>query len=188
MSCVACGLPVVDLPGQTAMLQPYLSEADVPPGDTAGAWHLSCLAAAPVAEQWGRAQVHSFVEVRGFEPVARGPEWTVFDNPRTGDRLALSRLGATLPLRGRGIHPVPLGLRVIELEYWLEVGPARRRGHPGRKVRGSNPVGRTTCKDRSARLAYHTGQNERPGRRAIRPGRFAHRLLTSVPGLTPALG
>ncbi|GIH05398.1 hypothetical protein Rhe02_34650 [Rhizocola hellebori] len=120
MSCLACGLPVLDLPGQTVMLQPYMSVAGVPPVDTAGAWHLSCLAMEPVAMQWGLAHVNSFVEVRRFDPVARIPGWTVVDNPRTGDRLALGELGAVLTVRGLGIHSDAVGLRVTELEYWLE--------------------------------------------------------------------
>lgn len=120
LSCVACGLPVLDLPGQAVVLQPYLSEAGIPPVDTAGEWHLSCLSTVPVAEQWGRAHLHSFVEVRGFDLVARTPEWTVVDNQRTGDRLALGRLGAVLALRGRGIRWLPVGLRVTSREYWLE--------------------------------------------------------------------
>lgn len=102
------------------MLQPYVSVAGVPPIATAGEWHLSCLAAQPVAEQWGRAHQHSFVEVRHFEPVARTPQWTVVDNARSGDRLALGQFGAILSLRGRGIQPVPAGLRVTVFEYWLE--------------------------------------------------------------------
>jgi hypothetical protein len=73
-----------------------------------------------VAVQWGQAHVHSFVQVRRFDPVARIAGWTVVDNPRTGDRLALGELGAVLALRGRGIQSVPVGLRVTELEYWLE--------------------------------------------------------------------
>jgi hypothetical protein len=99
------------------MLQPYVSVAGTPPVDTAGTWHLTCLAADPVAEQWGRAHVHSFTQVRGYEPVVGTPEWTVVVNPRTRERLALGRLGAVLPLRGR---PASGGLRVRESDYWLE--------------------------------------------------------------------
>jgi hypothetical protein len=102
------------------MLEPYVAGAGVPPANSAGAWHLGCLAGDPVAEQWGQAHVHSFVRVRRFDLVARVPEWTVVDNPRTGDRLALGRLGAILALRGRGITAVPEGLRVSVFEYWLE--------------------------------------------------------------------
>jgi hypothetical protein len=120
MSCVSCGLPVLDLPGQTVMLQPYLSADGVPPVDTAGQWHLSCLAVQPVAEQWGEAHLQSFVQVRRFDPIARVAGWTVVDNPRTGDRLALGDLGAILELRGRGLNPVPAGLQVTQHEYWLE--------------------------------------------------------------------
>jgi hypothetical protein len=99
------------------MLQPYVSVAGTPPVDTAGTWHLSCLAADAVAEQWGRAHVHSFTQVRGYERVVDTPEWTVVVNPRTHERLALGRQGAVLPLRGQ---PTSGGLRVTELEYWLE--------------------------------------------------------------------
>lgn len=95
LSCVACGLPVLDPPGQTVMLQPYVAVDGVPPVGTAGAWHLSCLAADPVAEQWGRAHVHSFVEVRRFDLVARTPQWTVVDNQRTGARWPSCSASAT---------------------------------------------------------------------------------------------
>ena len=118
--CVACGQPGLELTGQTVMLQPYVSVAGTPPGDTAGPWHLTCLAADPVADDWGRAHVHSFTEVRGYERVVDTPEWTVVLNPRTHERLALGRLGAVLPLRGR---PTSGGLRVMELDYWLEWDP-----------------------------------------------------------------
>ncbi|MBB5874585.1 hypothetical protein F4553_008019 [Allocatelliglobosispora scoriae] len=120
MSCVACGRPVLDLPGQTVMLEPYAAVAGVPPVSTAGAWHLSCLASDPAAEQWGHAHVHSVVQVRRFDLIARVPEWAVVENPRTGDRLALGRLGAIVALRGRGITTAPAGLRVTVSEYWLE--------------------------------------------------------------------
>jgi hypothetical protein len=90
--------------GPDGMLSSYLSVEGVPPVDTAGAWHLSCLASEPVAVQWGLASVHSFVQVRRFDRVARVAGWTVVDNPRSGNRLALGDFGAVLALRERGIQ------------------------------------------------------------------------------------
>ena len=111
---------MLELGGQAAMLQPYLSAAGTPPVDTAGEWHLTCLATDPVAEQWGQAHVRSFTEVRHFDRVATTPDWTVVSNPRTGDVLALGRLGAVLTLRGRTVRPEPAGLRMTDVDHWLE--------------------------------------------------------------------
>jgi hypothetical protein len=111
---------VLELDGQAVMLQPYLSAGGTPPVDTAGEWHLTCLAADPVAEQWGQAHVRSFTEVRHFDRVATTPDWTVVSNPRTGDVLALGRLGAVLTLRGRTVRPEPGGLRMTDVDHWLE--------------------------------------------------------------------
>jgi hypothetical protein len=120
LPCVGCRLPVLELDGQTVMLQPYVSVAGTPPVDTAGEWHLTCLNSDPAAGQWGQAHVRSFTEVRRFDRVATTPDWTVVSNPRTGDVLALGRLGAVLTLNGRTIRPAPAGLRVTDVDHWLE--------------------------------------------------------------------
>lgn len=123
-SCVACGLPILSLVGQSVLLAPYLSVAGSPPVSSAGEWHCACLVAAPVAPEWGAAHVRSFLQTRGYERAGRIPEWTVVRNPRTGEVLALGDQGTILPLSGRTVRGRRDGaLRLVESEFWLEWDP-----------------------------------------------------------------
>jgi hypothetical protein len=122
--CVACGLPVLELVGQSATLPPYLIDAGSPPADTAGAWHLSCLRSTPVAAVWATALERSYVDVRQYVLLARTSDWSVLRNPRSGEVLALGHHGGMLPLHGAGpalrTSDGNLAYPVREPEYWLE--------------------------------------------------------------------
>jgi len=122
--CVACGLPVLELVGQSATLPPYLIDAGSPPADTAGTWHMSCLRSAPVAAVWAAALERNYVDVRQYVLLARTPDWSVLRNPRSGEVLALGHHGGMLPLRGAGpafrTSGGALAYPVREPEYWLE--------------------------------------------------------------------
>ncbi len=122
--CVACGLPVLELTGQSTVLSAYLISSGSPPPETAGSWHLPCLWATEVGPSWSRALEHNLVHVRQYDVVERTTEWLVVRNPRSGETLAVNHRGGTLALRGAGAVVVtPRGdhaFRVIEPEYWLE--------------------------------------------------------------------
>jgi hypothetical protein len=122
-TCVACGLPVLELRGQYTKLDSFLIQGGVPPVASAGTYHSSCLAASPVGPAWGAALVKSFVGTRGFERLAQADEWTVVRNPRTSDTVALGANGVTLALGFAGhAREVPGGaaFAVTEREYALE--------------------------------------------------------------------
>jgi hypothetical protein len=117
-------MPVLELLGQSATVQPYLSLDGLPRPDAAGGWHLSCLQSTPVGAQLARSLEHSYLSVRQYEIVAHIPQWTVVRNPRSGEVLGLGLRGATLPLSGHGpVFSVPgigLAYRVSETDFWLE--------------------------------------------------------------------
>lgn len=122
-TCVACGLPVLELRGQYTLLDSYLIQGGVPPAATAGTYHSSCLAASAVGPAWGAALVKSFVGTRGFERLAHDDEWTVVRNPRTRDTVALGSNGVTLALGFTGDRrevPGGVSFAVSEREYALE--------------------------------------------------------------------
>lgn len=118
--CVACGLPVLELVGQSVTLSPYLSVNGSPPADSAGSWHLLCVTAAPVGGEWQRAVVRSYREVRQYELVGMTPQWAVVRNPRTGEVLGLGPGGVALPLSAPALRRAGGAYRVSEAEYWLE--------------------------------------------------------------------
>ncbi len=97
-SCVACGLPVLELRGQYTKLDSFLIKNGVPPAETAGTYHAACLAASPIGASWGSALVASYTTVRGYQRLADVGDWTVVKNPRTAETLALGRYGTTLAL------------------------------------------------------------------------------------------
>ena len=125
--CVACGLPVLELVGQSATLPPYLVDAGLPAVEHAGTWHMSCLRSTPVGADWAPALERNYVDVRRYLLLARTPDWSVLHNPRSGEVLALGRDGGVLPLHGQG--PVfrssegNLAYPVREPGYWLEWDP-----------------------------------------------------------------
>jgi hypothetical protein len=124
-SCVACDLPVLELRGQFTVLQPYLIEHGVPPSETAGAWHLPCLESSSVGQLWHQAKLRSYVNVRGYELLARTSRWSVVRNPRTREVLALGAGGDTLALGTVPARPVVGGAveLVTEPSYGLEYDP-----------------------------------------------------------------
>lgn len=103
--CVACGLPVIELRGQHDVLAAYVVESGTAPLDSAGSWHTACLTASPAGELWHLALRHSYLDVRGYRLLADTENWTVVQNPNTGEVLALGRQGSTL-----GLSSIP-GLR-----------------------------------------------------------------------------
>jgi hypothetical protein len=117
-------MPVLELLGQSATVQPYLALDGLPSAEAAGGWHLSCLQSTPVGEQWARALEHSYLNVRQYALVAHTPVWTVVRNPRSGEVLGLNHRGATLPLSGQGpmfsVPGIGLAYRVSETDFWLE--------------------------------------------------------------------
>jgi len=121
-ACVSCDLPVLELVGQFTILAPYLDEQGSLPSGMAGTWHLSCVATASSAAQWGQALIENYVQTRQYDVVASLPAWTVVRSPRTQETLALGDRGATLPLSGRWSRPDPGRgvLRLYEPAYWLE--------------------------------------------------------------------
>lgn len=123
--CRSCSLPVLALHGQTANLDSYFISDGVPPPESAGWWHVSCLAASPFAADWYQARLRNFRDVRGYEPVAELARWSVLRLARTGDVTALGRGGELLSLSPRHGRPrtVQGGViyRVVEDEYHLEL-------------------------------------------------------------------
>jgi hypothetical protein len=121
-ACVACGLPVLDLLGQSVVLQPYLSVGGTPPVTMAGSWHPPCLSGDPNAAAWERAQVRNHLDVRRYEVAGRMAGWTVMHNPRTAEVLAIGEWGISVPLSGRSVRLAAGGsaLHVSESAYWLE--------------------------------------------------------------------
>jgi hypothetical protein len=123
--CRSCGLPVLGLHGQIANLDSYFISDGAPPPESAGWWHVACLAASPFAADWYQARLRNFRDVRGYESVAELAHWSVLRLQRTGDVTALGREGGLLslsPRHGRP-RPVPGGViyRVVEDEYHLEL-------------------------------------------------------------------
>jgi hypothetical protein len=113
---------VLDLFGQSVVLQPYLSAGGTPPVAMAGSWHPPCLSGDPNAAAWERAQVRNYVDVRRYEVAGRTAGWTVMRNPRTADVLAIGEWGISVPLSGRSVRLAAGGsaLHVSESAYWLE--------------------------------------------------------------------
>ncbi len=122
--CVACHLPVLELLGQSAVLPSYVIQADSPPPETAGTWHLSCLRSNSVGGQWALALERNYIEVRGYSVQARLAGWSVLLNPVSGDVIGLCHQGGTLPLRGQGpVLSTPMGklaFQVRDEQFWLE--------------------------------------------------------------------
>jgi len=123
-NCVACGLPVLELVGQSATLPAYLIHAGSPPADTAGTWHVSCLRSSQVGADWAPVIRRSYIDVRGYVLLATTPDWSVLRNPRSGEVLALGHSGGMLPMPGQGpafrTSDGDLAYPVRESEYWLE--------------------------------------------------------------------
>jgi hypothetical protein len=125
--CVACRLPVIELRGQHDVLAAYVVQAGTAPLDSAGSWHTGCLTASPAGELWHLALRHSYLDVRGYRLLADTENWTVVQNPNTGEVLALGRQGSTLGLSGiPGLRATPsgdgTGYRARVYEYNLEPG------------------------------------------------------------------
>ena len=123
-TCVACGGTVLELRGESAMLDSYLTDGGEPPASTAGAWHATCLAASAVGPRWHAAQRRSLVEVRGYRVVAEPGGWLVVEHARSRERVALAPYGLVLALRFEGApRPSPGGcaIAVHEPEYNLEL-------------------------------------------------------------------
>lgn len=142
-SCVACRLPVLELRGQFTVLQPYLIEHDVPPPESAGAWHVTCLRLSLVGERWYQARLRSYVEIRGYELLARTGGWSVVRNPRTREVLALGADGDTLALDTAPARQIPGGAvhLVTEPSYGLEYDPpVIREVQSGLRATGRFPV------------------------------------------------
>lgn len=64
--CVGCGLPVLELDGQFAMLDSYYLDGGGPLLESSGEWHAACLAASGLSEAWFEARYRNFVQVRGY--------------------------------------------------------------------------------------------------------------------------
>jgi hypothetical protein len=123
--CTSCGRTVLELRGQFARFDSFLTSGDEPPPDTAGTWHIPCLsaAAAGVGPRWHTALVKSLVDVRRHTVLGRADGWVAV-RPPNGDPFAVSPDGATLPLQFRSAArriDGGLAFTIHEPEYNLEL-------------------------------------------------------------------
>lgn len=121
--CTSCGRPVLELRGQFAFFDSFLISNGEPPEDTAGAYHLPCLAAAGIAARWHAAVIRSLVDVRRHTVLGRAVGWVAVRSPN-GDPSAISPDGVVLPLRFRTRGKAVDGgtaFAVHEREYNLEL-------------------------------------------------------------------
>lgn len=124
--CVGCGRAVIQLPGQFALLDSfYLTGEGDPPRESAGNWHIHCLAQTDWGAAWQQLKLNNFVNVRSYRRIAHPGEWTVLQHPRTKEPLALSRSGELLSLLfGKGSKVSARNGFIYEVEkdeYHLEL-------------------------------------------------------------------
>jgi hypothetical protein len=121
--CTSCGRTVLELRGQFAFFDSFLTSGDEPPPDTTGAWHIPCLEAAGIGPRWHAAVVKSLVDVRRYTVLGRADGWVAV-RPANGEPIAVSPLGAVLSLQfrtaGRKVEG-GLAFAVHEREYNLEL-------------------------------------------------------------------
>jgi hypothetical protein len=121
--CTSCGRTVLELRGQFAFFDSYLTSSEGPPAATAGAWHIPCLEASGAGPRWHAAVVKSLVDVRRHTELGRADGWVAIKTPQ-GEPLAVSPLGAVQPLKFRSAgRKVDGGLAfaIHEPEYNLEL-------------------------------------------------------------------
>ena len=95
--CVGCRAPVLELQGQFDKLDSYFIDDGVPPRESAGWWHLSCLRASDVGPAWQSARLRNYRDVRKFAVVAETPGFVVLEQPR-GKRIAIGATGELVEL------------------------------------------------------------------------------------------
>jgi hypothetical protein len=95
---VGCGGVVLELEGQFEKLDSYYLEPGGPSPESAGYWHVRCLGESPHAGAWYVARRQNFVDVRGYREVANTTDWSVIQDPRRGEVLALARTGEMIAL------------------------------------------------------------------------------------------
>jgi hypothetical protein len=96
--CRNCGLPVLELEGQFSKLDSLYLDDNFPRPETSGKWHARCLAESDAALLWYECRLRNFRDVRGYQPLAEYPHWTVVREPRRGDVIAFGRSGELLSL------------------------------------------------------------------------------------------
>jgi hypothetical protein len=125
-TCVGCGLPVLELRGQFTLFDSYLIENGHPPEADVGHWHVTCLRAAGVGARWAPVLIRNYTSVRGYRVLAETAAWSVVENPRTAEVLALDQHGtfSSLMFQAAPHRLVPGGgaYQVREAEYGLDVG------------------------------------------------------------------
>jgi hypothetical protein len=101
-NCISCGLPVVELQGQYAVLDAIYARGSQVPLDSVGRWHPICLATSDVAQVWFEARAKNYREMRRYEVLLETPDWIVLADPQTREPLALGRSGVLLSLAMSG--------------------------------------------------------------------------------------
>lgn len=99
--CVACDLPVLELEGQFTKLDSFFIQNGSPPPDTAGWWHVRCLAGSDAGPAWYAARLRNYRDVRRFVPIAELAKWTVLSSPQHNKVLALAHHGELIELSSR---------------------------------------------------------------------------------------
>lgn len=127
-TCVACKLPVLELDGQFDRLDSFFIRDGVPPAESAGHWHTSCLRGSNFGRAWREARLANYCGVRGFLSAAETAGWTVLRDPRGGRMLAIGRTGELfdLSIDGRAGREVEGGIVTprIEEQFHLEIPSA----------------------------------------------------------------
>lgn len=103
-NCVGCAKPILQLQGQFTLLDSFYLNGDAdPPEESAGNWHIHCLAASGFGAAWQRLRLENFMGVRDYEQIGDPGEWIVLQHPRTKEPMALSGNGGLLSLSfGKG--------------------------------------------------------------------------------------
>lgn len=103
-SCRGCGRLVIEIEGQFEVLDSYYMENGVPPKESVGDWHTSCLLKSSYGPAWYEVKLKNFTKVRGNRVIGTTPNWSIVEHPRTHERLAFSQRGELIGLvypRGR---------------------------------------------------------------------------------------
>jgi hypothetical protein len=122
--CIGCGRPVLELRGQFTLLNSFYINDGVPPVESAGEWHLSCLHGSGYGAAWYEARRRNFVDIRKYDVILESEAWTVTRNPRTREPVALSPSGDSLLLVFAEARPRPVpggAIYRVDEEYNLEL-------------------------------------------------------------------
>lgn len=97
-SCVGCDAPVLELEEQFEKLDLFYILDEIPPADSAGWWHSSCLSNSEVGQLWCNARLQNFRDVRRYQEIAAISSWTILQDPNRGKRIAFGQHAELLGL------------------------------------------------------------------------------------------